>query len=387
MASQVTLTCVLLLAVALPVFANAEGIDLSVGDAAFSVAYFKNSFNRSVNSVVSPIALRLTFSPLYEVTEPSTREAVRSTFFLAPEPSDVRSNAVKFVDDVEQNRYLNMSFGVFKTAEELSPELADSVRAVFKVEPQTVVFADTKSVVAKVNKWAEEATAGLIKDYLTERDIEVNQELLLLNALYLRANWAQKFPLERTSSETFEYLDGPAPVDLMSVTMQVLYKADEKFHTIQVPYSEDSDLTMWILLPHRGGTFDELIDLLSVELLDELEGSFAPREVDIFLPKFTVSYSHNPRDVLSKLGHESIFDGNNFGAFASHRSTLAGLKQSTFLKVDESGTEAAAVTSVGTKFRVRNTQFRANQPFVFIIRKISTDTILFFGHYSNREQN
>uniref|UniRef100_A0A182IT18 Serpin domain-containing protein n=1 Tax=Anopheles atroparvus TaxID=41427 RepID=A0A182IT18_ANOAO len=340
--ATVTFMC---LAVAMPTFVKCEGIDLNVGDAAFSVEYFKHSFNRSVNSVVSPVAVRLTFSALYEVTEPSTKDAVRKAFFIASEPSEARSNAVKFVDDIEQNRYLNLSFGVFKTDEALSTELNDAVRAIFKVnEPETVSFADSKSVVNKVNRWAEEATAGLVQNYLSEEDIDVNQDLLLLNALYLRANWAQKFPVERTTSQTFEYLDGPAPVDLMSVSMKVLYKAYEKFHAVQVPYSEDSDLTMWILLPHRGGTLDDLLGLLSVELLDELEGSFAPKELDIYLPKFTIRHSHDPREVLMNVGHGNIFDGNNFAAFASHKSTIGGMKQSTFIKVDESGTEAAAVT-------------------------------------------
>uniref|UniRef100_A0A182PZW0 Serpin domain-containing protein n=1 Tax=Anopheles farauti TaxID=69004 RepID=A0A182PZW0_9DIPT len=364
---------------------EATGPDLSFGDATFSVQYFKQAFNASTNSVVSPLAVRLAFSALYQVTDGNVREAVQRAFYLPADTVDARTNAAQLVDDLERSQFLNVSFAVLKAHGELSTELQDVAKAIFRTEPRTVAFTNRTGVVQEVNAWATEVTGGRIRNYLAESDVDVNADLMLLNALHMRANWAQRFEAERTVEETFEFRNGPGPVELMSATMEVPYHAQAKFHAVQLPYSEESDLTMWILLPHRGGTFEELLELLTPELLDELETSAMPKTVDLWLPRFTIEDSHDARDVLRRMGHESIFHRDAFAVYQGHKSMLGALKQTTFVQVDESGTEAAAVTSVGTKFRVKNTQFRANQPFMFFIKKLSIDTILFAGHYSNRK--
>ncbi|XP_035904671.1 serine protease inhibitor-like [Anopheles stephensi] len=361
------------------------GPDLSFGDADFSVQYFKQSFNASGNLIVSPVAVRLAFSALYQVSDERTREIVQRAFYLPSDTGYARSNAEQLVNDLEQSRFLNVSFAVLQTEGQLSRELENAVKTIFHVEPRTVAFSNRRAVVEDVNEWAADVTDGSIRNYLAEPDVDVNVELMLLNALHMRANWAQKFDPERTVEETFHFRNGLRSVDMMSVALEVLYYAQPTFHAVQLPYSEESDLTMWILVPHRNGTFDELFELLSAELLDELETSAMPKMVDLWLPKFSISDSHDARDVLKRMGHGQLFDVEGFSVFQSHKSMLGTMKQSTFIQVDEQGTEAAAVTSIGTKFRIRNTQFRADKPFIFIIKKLSIDTILFVGHYSNYE--
>uniref|UniRef100_A0A182XZD1 Serpin domain-containing protein n=1 Tax=Anopheles stephensi TaxID=30069 RepID=A0A182XZD1_ANOST len=361
------------------------GPDLSFGDADFSVQYFKQSFNASGNLIVSPVAVRLAFSALYQVSDERTREIVQRAFYLPSDTGYARSNAEQLVNDLEQSRFLNVSFAVLQTEGQLSRELENAIKTIFHVEPRTVAFSNRRAVVEDVNEWAADVTDGRIRNYLAEPDVDVNVELMLLNALHMRANWAQKFDPDRTVEETFHFRNGLRSVDMMSVALEVLYYAQPTFHAVQLPYSEESDLTMWILVPHRNGTFDELFELLSAELLDELETSAMPKMVDLWLPKFSISDSHDARDVLKRMGHGQLFDVEGFSVFQSHKSMLGTMKQSTFIQVDEQGTEAAAVTSIGTKFRIRNTQFRADKPFIFIIKKLSIDTILFVGHYSNYE--
>uniref|UniRef100_A0A182WIX9 Serpin domain-containing protein n=1 Tax=Anopheles minimus TaxID=112268 RepID=A0A182WIX9_9DIPT len=364
----------------------ASGPDLSFGDVDFSLQYFKQSFNASGNLVVSPVAVRLAFSALYQVADGATREAVQRAFYLPPDMASARSNAEQLVNDLRQSQFLNISFALLQTEGQLSKELEEAARTIFHVKPRTVLFPNRRAVVEDVNEWAARVTDGRIRDYLAESDVDVNAELMLLNALQMRANWAQKFAIDRTVGETFHFRNGPAEVQMMSVSLEVLYYAQPKFHAVQLPYSEESDLTMWIFVPHRDGTFEELFELLTVDLLDELETSAMPKMVDLWLPKFTIAESHDAAEVLSRMGHETLFDREGFAVFQSHKSMLGALKQATFIQVDENGTEAAAVTSVGTKFRIRNTQFRVDKPFIFIIKKLSIDTILFVGHYSNRQQ-
>ncbi|XP_052895944.1 serpin B10-like [Anopheles moucheti] len=384
MKSKKASSFVLLLLLGAAVATN--GPDLSFGDAEFSLQYFKRSFNASGNLVVSPVAVRLAFTALYQVTDSSTREAVQRAFYLPADTANARSNAEQLVDDLEQSPFLNVSFALLQTEGQLSQELEEATRTIFHVKPRTVRFADRRAVVDDVNEWAARVTDGRISNYLAESDVDVNAELMLLNAMQMRANWAQQFEVERTVTEMFQFRNGPTAVNMMSISLEVLYHAEPKFHAVQLPYSEESDLTMWILLPHRDGTFEELFELLTADMLDVLETSAMPKTVDLWLPKFTITESHDAREVLSRMGHETLFDREGFAVFQSHKSMLGALKQTTFIQVDERGTEAAAVTSVGTKFRLRNTQFRVDKPFIFIIKKLSIDTILFVGHYSNHKE-
>ncbi|XP_065084082.1 uncharacterized protein LOC135706399 [Ochlerotatus camptorhynchus] len=381
---MVPLVLGLLLAASIAVVAEGDGPDFSFGDVDFSVEYFKAAYNASSNCVVSPLSVRLALAAFYQVAGADVEETLQRAFYLPLEKSVASNNAAGFLDEVASNQQLQVAFKTLKNQDPLSDEFASTLQKVFKTTAETVKFENKASVVSTVNRWANEVTNGRIQNFLNDKDLDSTTELILLNAVALKASWAEKFSTSKTDRQTFAFLEGPRQVDMMHETLEVLYKIDNAYHTIQIPYSEDSDLSMWILVP-RGpsGSFEGLMSSLSSDLLDDIETTAMPKVVDVSLPRFQIQTNQEAKHIIERMGYGELFTQNDFNVFKGRKSRLSDLRQSTFLTVDEEGTEAAAVSSVATKFRSKNIQFNVNQPFVFIIKKISTDTTVFIGHYSN----
>ncbi|XP_019536551.3 serine protease inhibitor 42Dd-like [Aedes albopictus] len=362
--------------------AGGDGPDFSFGDVDFSVEYFKAAHNASSNCVVSPLSVRLILAAFYQVAGADVEETLQRAFYLPLEKSVASDNVAEFLDGNAGNTQLQIAFKAFKNQDQLSDVFATTLQKAFKISPENVKFEDRSSVASSVNRWARESTNGRIQQFINEEDLDVNSELLLLNAVALKASWAEKFSVSKTDRQMFAFTNGPRPVDMMHETLEVLYKIDNTYHTIQIPYSEDSDLAMWVLVPRGSGSFDGLLNSLSSGLLDDIETTAMPKVVDISLPRFQIQSYLDAKHVIERMGYRVLFTENDFNVFEGRKSSLSDLRQSTFLTVDEEGTEAAAVSSASTKFRSKNIQFNVNQPFVFIIKKISTDTTVFIGHYS-----
>ncbi|EDS28332.1 serine protease inhibitor, serpin [Culex quinquefasciatus] len=372
--------------VTIAVVVGADGPDFSFGDADFSVEYFKAAFNASRNEVVSPLSIRLALAAFYQVAGSVVEQTIQRAFYLPLEKSVASENAAGFLEEVSTNQQLQVAFKVLKNQDLLSDEFASTLSKVFKTAPESVEFADKRSVVTSVNTWANRATNGQIRNFLKEDELDTNTELILLNAVSLKASWAERFSEAKTDRQSFAFRNGIRPVDMMHETVEVLYKVAPEYHAVQIPYNEESDLSMWILVPRGQGNFDSLVASLSSDLLDDIETTAMPRAVDISLPRFQIRSELPAKKIIEKMGFEQLFAESDFSIFKNRKSELSDLRQSTFLQVNEEGTEAAVVSSATTKFRAKNAQFNANQPFVFIIKKISTDTIVFIGHYSNFEQ-
>lgn len=326
------------------VVAGGDGPDFSFGDVDFSVEYFKAAYNASSNCVVSPLSVRLILAAFYQVASADVEETLQRAFYLPLEKSVASDNVAEFLQGVAGSSQLQIAFKALKNQDQLSEVFATTLQKVFKTTPDNVKFEDRTSVANSINRWASESTNGRIQKFISEDDLDTNSELMLLNAVALKASWAEKFSASKTDPQLFAFVNGPRQVDMMHETLEVLYKIDNTYHTIQIPYSEDSDLAMWILVPRGSGTFEGLLNALSSGLLDDIETTAMPKVVDISLPRFKIRSNLDVKQVIERMGYGVLFAENEFNVFEGRKSSLSDLRQSTFLTVDEEGTEAAAVS-------------------------------------------
>ncbi|XP_058828833.1 leukocyte elastase inhibitor-like [Topomyia yanbarensis] len=362
--------------------AGADGPDFSYGDAHFSTDYFRAVYNASNNCVVSPLSVRLAMAAFYEVSGVATEETVQRAFYLPVLKSLAIENAASLLEEIGTSQQLKVAFKVLKKQNSLSDEFTETLGKVFKISPKN--FEERSSVLHSVNSLASLVSSGPHRNLLREDDLNSNAEMILLNAVALRVSWAERFPIGETKRQVFAFRDGPREVDMMHETVEVLYKSDTNYHAIQIPFSEESDLTMWIFVPRGSGNFFSLMKSLSATLLEDMETTAVPETVDVSLPRFEIRSNHGTRTVIDKLGYGQLFKDIDFSTFKGRKSGLSELVQSAALKVDEKGTHSpGAATPAVAQNRAENTKFVADQPFVFIVKKISTDTIILIGHYSN----
>jgi serpin B len=268
----------------------------------------------------------------------------------------------------------------------------DALHDQFQSGITEVDFRQSDAVTKEMNDWIDEKTKHRIQDAVHPGAINSETRFSIVNAVYFKGKWEESFPKQDTKDMPFF-----AEREQIQVPMMVLGESSNRYADIDnVQILEKSylggDVSMLILLPRKNiKTLDQLESTLTEEKLVEWNKSLQDRDVDVFLPRFTMSTEYQLPGVLGKMGMKKAFllASADFSGMTETREPLAldQILHKTFLKIDEEGTEAVAVTVVGGMggmTPVKKTPiFRADHPFLFMIRDTRTGCILFMGRVMN----
>ena len=207
--------------------------------------------------------------------------------------------------------------------------------------------------------------------------------LVLTNAIYFNAAWAFPFSDDLTSDGVFHLINGDeVTVPMMRQSESFGYAEGDNYQAIELPY-DGNELSMVILLPASGefSAFESSLDLAKLqEIIDDIHY----RQVALTMPKFEFESSLDLKSTLSDMGMPLAFlSGADFSGMTGNRElSITDVVHKAFISVDESGTEAAAATAVIvglTAIPEEPVTVNIDRPFVFMIRDISTGTVLFLG--------
>ncbi|MFQ5649954.1 MAG: serpin family protein [bacterium] len=258
----------------------------------------------------------------------------------------------------------------------------DRNRQFFDAEIQGLDFRDPAAVDI-INGWVSQHTAGKIEKIIEQIDPEVI--MFLLNAIYFKGGWTTEFDPENTQNDLFNLPDGSQKsIEMMNRSDTLQYFESDLFQAVDLPYGEEA-FSMTLLLPKPGVAIDSLISNFSTRNWADWSASFSTQNVILGLPKFKLECEMSLNQVLSTLGMSVAFIPHqaDFSKMYTGRDDLYidEVKHKTFIEVNEEGTEAAAVTSVGigvTSVPLSVTM-RLDRPFVFMIHEHQSQTILFVG--------
>ncbi|NXN68442.1 SPB10 protein, partial [Himantopus himantopus] len=265
----------------------------------------------------------------------------------------------------------------------------------YKAEPHKINFKTAPDQSRKeINTWVEKQTEGKIKNLLSSQDVVNSTKLILVNAIYFKAEWEVKFQARDTNLQPFRLSKNKTkPVKMMYMrnTFPVLIMEKLNFKMIELPYVKH-ELSMFILLPDdiKDSTtgLEQLERELTYEKLSEWTDSKKMTEtlVDLYLPKFTIQDRYSLGDKLSSMGMHSAFSSNaDFSGMAEKGDVLISqVIHKSFVAVDEKGTEAAAATvviSLTSALVSHALNFKVDHPFHFFIRHNKSKSILFFGRF------
>jgi serpin B len=258
---------------------------------------------------------------------------------------------------------------------------------------EEVDFADAEAARATINDWVAGHTGQRIKDIIPPGGVDAATRLVVANAVYFKGDWVNLFRKDATRATTFYLSAGEGqPVPTMSQTNQYGYALGEDVAVLQMPYAGE-ELAMVILLPHQITGFDQFEKSLSVEKVNGWLEKLERQEVGVYLPRFKLEWGEELSGRLRSLGVQDAFDpmaadfsgmngtGNLFVRTVRHRA---------FVEVNEEGTEAAGATVLempksapGEGAPRLPPVFRADHPFVFLIRDLRTGAILFLGRVAD----
>src|SRR5262245_31381482 len=235
-----------------------------------------------------------------------------------------------------------------------------------------------------INDWVERKTEGKIADLLQSDSIDSLTKLVLINAIYFYGMWAVAFDSSQTRVGPFHLSQGSkVEVPLMNRMNEFAFAKLDGLSALEMPY-KSGDVTMVVLLPDSVDGLAEMEKRLSAAALGTWLAVLKNQKVIVTLPRFRMTSEFVLNDVLAELGMTSAFDAAkaDFSGMNGKRDLFISLViHKAFVEVNEKGTEAAAATAVVTRSVsiAMPPSFRADHPFVFLIRDKVTGSILFLG--------
>ena len=257
----------------------------------------------------------------------------------------------------------------------------------FGAEISTLDFTNPRTV-ETINQWVDTNTNGKITKILDE--IDPSKVLFLINAIYFKGTWQREFNPSRTRDGTFYLPNGnKKQVPMMRQERQYPYYRGENFQAISLAYG-DGRMRMYIFLPDRESDLNGLLENLNAESWENWMSRFHGQDVSLVMPKFKLEYERNLNDTLKALGMNIAFEPRlaDFSRMADleilgENLYIGEVLHKTFVEVNEEGTEAAAVTSVGvaetSAVSPPPIPFIVDRTFFFAIRDNETKTVLFMG--------
>jgi len=246
------------------------------------------------------------------------------------------------------------------------------------------IASDPEGSRREINTWVARQTQDKIKDLLPPNSIN-GASLVLTNAIYFKGKWEHPFKVEQTKDAPFFAPSGELKVPTMQQKAELPYaRLDDGTQVLELPYA-GGDLVMDVILPAAKDGVGALEAKLTLKDLNATLGNLRQQEVNVFLPRFKLEFTRDLKDNLIALGMPLAFDirKSDFSGMEPKKELyISKVIHKAFVDVNEEGTEAAAATAVIMKPRglpPKPETFRADHPFIFVIRNVKNGAILFAG--------
>jgi serpin B len=271
-------------------------------------------------------------------------------------------------------------------------EFLDGTRKYYWAGLKEVDFRDAPEEARReINRWVEEQTRDHIKDLIGQGVLTGETRLVLTNAIYFKGKWANEFRKAVTTDEKF-WLTKAKKVSPPMMHQQHKFRYAERndVQVLELPYKGE-DVSLVIVLPRAKDGLAALERALSPAQLSRWLDGLAPATVSVTLPRFKMTAAFRLEEQLAALGMKQAFkmEADFSGMEPQKELFLSAVIHKAFVEVNEEGTEAAAATGVvveaKSEKRVEDEvhSFRADHPFLFMIRENRSGSILFLGRLSD----
>lgn len=345
------------------------------------------------NIMLSPLSASTALSMLLNGTGTETYTQIRDMLgyqdLTLEEINETYRNLVSQLLTIDPEINLSLANSVwYRQGFAVKNPFLERLQNSYEARAESLNFNDPSSVDV-INGWAAENTNGKIDKVLNE--ISADAVMFLMNALYFKGQWTYRFDPDHTVLMPFYTADG----DVLNVPMmrgefpyRILYNNNSI--AAELNYGQQN-FSMVIIVPN-GNLEDYLLNFTGETwqtLIAGLDAINEPPSSEIILPKFRFDYEKTLNDQLNALGMTDAF--NPVEADLSEISDadifVSFVKQNTFVDVNEEGTEAAAVTTIGIDVTSMPEPFTVDKPFIFAIRERISNSLLFIGKVQRPEYN
>ncbi|MEA2076473.1 MAG: serpin family protein [Candidatus Marinimicrobia bacterium] len=351
-----------------------------------------------INSFISPLSISAALGMTYAGAESQTALEMKDALHYGPQRAEFHSDYGKMLDSLTTNTKdfeINIANAVW--VQKQFPLLKGYERTVkkdYRSESRELDFvkAPEKSRII-INDWVENKTNDRIQDLIPSGIIDPDTRMILTNAVYFNAEWSNYFNEEMTRKEPFYLLDGLSKdCDMMYQRHHYQYSKTSALEILEIPY-KGYDYSMLILLPKQRDGLKDMVKNINVNMLEKHDESKRNEDALVYMPKFKLETDYELKPHLAALGMKEAFTDNaDFSGMTGKKDLkISSVIHKAFIEVDERKTEAAAATAVVMKLTaavpcmIAPIEFRADHPFIFIIRHNDSKAIIFMGQLTNPE--
>ena len=378
-----------------PVMLTAAQKQFAADNNTFTLKFLKtvNEADQSGKSFIySPLSITYVLGMVNDAAEGLTEKELEETLGFheggIQAVNEYCKTLIEGLPKVDNTVTLNMANAIFVNQDTatLKAQYEQDMQTYYDAKAEALSFKAANTL-GHINGWCNEKTKGMIPTILDE--VNPYAVAYLLNAIYFNANWASKFDEKNTRKETFTTENGSTRVPLMHQNVLINYFKNDTFAAIEMPYG-NGFWKMTVMLPEEGRTTDDVISELAQRGLTK---AYSTYEVDLKLPRFETMSDTDDKliGLLKKMGIRQAFDSQYAqipNMCEQGNVYISMMRQKAAIKVNEEGSEAAAVTIAGVDFtaaipvEIPKASFHANRPFVYLITEASSGVILFVGKFT-----
>lgn len=359
----------------------------------FAFNLFRAAQNNG-SQIISPLSITYALGMLNNGATGQTQQEINSVLGFGDTGADAINDFCKkmldeapTLDKVTRVMIANTIFVNSGLGYKLQPSFVEKANNYYNAVPESRNFNDGKTLDV-INRWASKHTEKMITKVLGEGEFNPNAVSYLLNAIYFKGEWSSKFNKSETKDEPFNNGD---KVPMMHQKCELSYTDNDIYQSLNLPYGNGA-YSMTIMLPHEGKTTDDILNQLNGQSWNDNLRQMFPHNVDVKLPRFETDTDLNLVEIMSRLGMQTAFDSNlaQFDEFCNAPTYIGLMKQVAKIKLDEEGTEAAAVTAIGFEAtsivapEPPHAVFHADRSFLYVISEQSTGSIFFIGKYTGK---
>lgn len=372
-----------------------EDLDFRQGIEQFGHDFFSELLKfEKKNLVYSPMSLSMTMGMLANGTSGNTRteilKAIGCPVKDLPELNSVNKSLRYNLPRKDKETKVSIANSLWynkRLVLMVNPEFRQVIEADYGGEITPVNNFASQEAIDLINAWSKRSTHGFIPK-LFDSPLSSEVSMLVANALYFKGDWSSWFFEEGTRKRTFYNASGmTTEVDMMSQIWTVPYFSNKSYSAISMPYG-DGYFSMIVVLPARDKSLEDVYS--TVKMSDFLRvAKKSCVDVNIFLPKFSITYNSGLKAILQKFGVKKIFTpgADMSAAFPVEGMCVDALAQIARIEVNESGTEASAETCVTSILLCMDEEeeekkiidFIVDRPFLFMIAARDTGVPLFIG--------
>jgi len=343
------------------------------------------------NTMISSLSVSLALAMVYNGAEGNTKSQMKDILHKANlTPDDINQSYKDLVASLishDPKVELSISNAIYyRNTFNIKDNFITTNQNYYQAEVAPLDFTNTTETLNTVNDWVKTKTNGKI-DKIIEQ-VKPEDVMYLLNAIYFNGEWTYRFDPSLTMDLPFTKEDKTVvPVPTMTIENPFNYYRDDNFKLLEMPYGSGK-YSMLVFLPETGKTSDDVISMLNPENINGWLLKMTEQKKKVYLPKFEFKFDDSLVDELSALGMTdafSVMQANFSGISDAAKLYISEVMHKTYIKVDEHGTEAAAISgiTIGITAIGPDDSFRADHPFVFAIREKDTQAILFIGKVMN----